>query len=259
MRAPIPKPALAGLAAVILLAGAQPSLARPEATLPSDLHPIVQLAPSQGTVLVAGSSAELRWAELAGFAELREVEEWEAFLSLDGGKTYPVRITPHLDRDVQTVRWEVPSAASSDARLLFRFGREEEGEVGYSPQVSFKIELKAGPTPVRISEAAPEPGEAALPGQAGVVSWMAGSRRGTELRQVEARRPLELNPRPALGAGSPVEPLPYAPEERKTEVRADLAASTALGSWSERPEPAPAADPLVPPIPPLLQTQRQNE
>lgn len=128
MRISVRNPAFAWLAAVALGVGfAQAAQARPEATLPPDLHPIEQLAPSQGAVLVGGGSAELRWSELPAFARLHDVEEWEAFLSLDGGKSYPFRITPHLDRDLRTLRWQVPPVASADARLLFRFGNEEEG------------------------------------------------------------------------------------------------------------------------------------
>ena len=40
-------------------------------------------------------------------------EEWEAFLSFDGGATYPVRITPHLDLELRRVRWQVPAIPTS--------------------------------------------------------------------------------------------------------------------------------------------------
>src|SRR3954471_17871563 len=70
--------------------------------------PAVQLvAPQTGATLTAGSTAELEWApvgELDG-----DIKEWEAFLSVDGGKTYPVRITPHLDQDLRRFTWQVPS------------------------------------------------------------------------------------------------------------------------------------------------------
>ena len=72
--------------------------------------PAVQLvAPRAGAALAAGSTAELEWAP-AG-PQLAGVEEWEAFLSLDGGETYPVRITPHLDQDLRRVPWQVPATA----------------------------------------------------------------------------------------------------------------------------------------------------
>jgi hypothetical protein len=85
----------------------------------------VQLvAPRAGATLAAGSTAELEWAPLALFDRFPKVEEWEAFLSLDGGATYPVRITPHLDQDLRRVRWQVPPIPTRDARILLRFGDE---------------------------------------------------------------------------------------------------------------------------------------
>src|SRR6185436_20466979 len=70
--------------------------------------PVRLVSPHDGATLVAGTTAELEWTPLEPFARLAEVEEWEAFLSLDSGKTYPVRITPHLDQDLRRVRWQVP-------------------------------------------------------------------------------------------------------------------------------------------------------
>src|SRR5262245_26910998 len=83
--------------------------------------PVRLVAPQAGATLAAGSSSELEWAPLS---PLQGVEEWEAFLSLDGGETYPLRITPHLDRDLRRVRWQVPGIPTSQARLLLRFGDE---------------------------------------------------------------------------------------------------------------------------------------
>jgi len=52
------------------------------------------VAPANGATLRGGSFAELRWtsAQLPAGAE-----EWEAFLSVDGGKYYAFRVRPHLD------------------------------------------------------------------------------------------------------------------------------------------------------------------
>jgi hypothetical protein len=41
--------------------------------------------------------------------------EWEAFLSLDGGRTYPVRITPHLDLSIRRrFHFQVPAFPTRD-------------------------------------------------------------------------------------------------------------------------------------------------
>src|SRR3954454_20904729 len=87
------------------------------------------LAPQAGATLAAGSEAELAWTPGAGFSRLPDAEEWEAFLSLDGGATYPVRITPHLDQDLRRVRFRVPDLPAADARILLRFGDERRETV----------------------------------------------------------------------------------------------------------------------------------
>ncbi len=264
MRSSFRYPASAWLVAATLGFGlAQPSLAKRETTFAPGHHPIALLAPRPETALIGGTTAELRWSELPIFTKLGKIEEWEAFLSLDGGKTYSIRITPHLDHDVRVLRWEVPAVATSDARLLFRFGKEGqkgEEEAAYYPPERFRIELQAvDATPLHIVERAHGLGEAAEPGQPGVVRWAAGSRRGTDLRQVEAGRPLELSPRPGLDAGPSGEPLAIASQDRRTETGADLSASTSLGSWNHQRERLPLAPPAAAQIPPLLQSQRQNE
>jgi hypothetical protein len=147
--------------------------------------PVQLVAPRAGATLVAGSTAELEWAPLAGFPNLPEIEEWEAFLSLDGGATYPVRITPHLDQDLRRVRWQVPDLPTANASLLLRFGDEHR-----ETAVELPIRFSIAPSPILADEAltrrAAAPGEPALRGQAGVVAWVEGSRRGGSLRQVVA-------------------------------------------------------------------------
>src|SRR3954453_15866512 len=82
-------------------------------------------APRAGEVLRAGGTAELAGEPRGAFAR-GQAEEWEAFLSFDGGATYPVRITPHLDLKLRRVRWQVPAIPTDDARLLLRFGDERQ-------------------------------------------------------------------------------------------------------------------------------------
>ncbi len=85
------------------------------------------VAPQAGTTLVADTTAEVGWEPLDRFAELLpRTEEWEAFLSLDDGKTYPMRITPHLDADLRRFRWQVPPLPTPHARILLRFGDERK-------------------------------------------------------------------------------------------------------------------------------------
>lgn len=188
-----PKAALAAFVLVFL--GMAPAGFAHEGTAPIRL-----VAPRVGTTLSAGSTAELEWAPLAGFARLQAAEEWEAFLSVDGGATYPVRVTPHLDLDIRRFRFQVPPIPTANARILLRFGDERRETAVVLPE---RFEIRAAPA-VAPEEAfecprrAFAPGEPALPGQSGVVSWVEGSRRGGELRQVVAAEPPGLEAQPSL-------------------------------------------------------------
>jgi len=159
--------------------------------------PVRLVAPQAGTRLAAGSMAELEWAPLAGFDRLLpKVEEWEAFLSLDGGATYPVRITPHLDQDLRRIRWQVPPFPARDARILLRFGNEHQ-ETPVEVPAGFSIAASPSTLPGLEQMLLPASrslrrGEPALPGLAGVVAWVEGSRRGGSLRQVTADEPAGL-------------------------------------------------------------------
>lgn len=86
------------------------------------------LAPEASEVLVAGSSHVVRWSPLpAG------VEEFEVLLSLDGGSSYPIRLTPQLDPAAGAYLWRVPDLPTRAARVRLRWGiagRELEGPPG---------------------------------------------------------------------------------------------------------------------------------
>lgn len=164
-------------------------LATPAARALSESVTVRLVSPQPGATLLAGSEAELEWEALGS---LPGVEEWEAFLSLDGGRTYPIRITPHLDQDLRRVRWRVPALPTSDARLLLRLGDEHRETPVELPQ-RFSIAATAVPEPAfPLAAVAPGAGEPALPGQPGVVAWVEGSRRGGSVRQVVAPERLAL-------------------------------------------------------------------
>ncbi|HYL06108.1 MAG TPA: hypothetical protein VE075_08700, partial [Thermoanaerobaculia bacterium] len=130
------------------------------------------LSPRPAVPLVAGTTAVLQWTPLLGLTGLPAKEEWEAFLSLDGGRSYTFRITPHLDSDLQRTLWEVPGVASADVRLLLRFGDERRETVIELPQ---RFTITAAPGPFlalapRVAFARRR-GEAARPEDAGVAAW----------------------------------------------------------------------------------------
>lgn len=141
------------------------------------------LAPASGATLRGGSFAELRWSA----AELpRGAEEWEAFLSLDGGKYYAFRITPHLDLELHRFTFIVPNVDTHDARILIRAGNEVE-ETLFEARGTFSIkrDSKAGQQLFpRLAQ--PNHGEAAREGDPAVISWIDGTRDGSDVVQYAA-------------------------------------------------------------------------
>lgn len=176
--------ALGGMCPVAMAAGAEIRLA--------EAPPVTLAEPLPGAEVAAGTSAYLAWQPLDGFGELGELDEWEAFLSLDGGATYPLRITPQLDLDLRRVLWRVPDLLSDDARILLHLGgRRTGGRSGGGERFEVAVELPhrlrivEGSSPVSaVSRWTLDRGQAALPGEPGVVSWVEGSRRAEGLTTV---------------------------------------------------------------------------
>jgi hypothetical protein len=231
----------------------------PVASARETAAPVQLLAPRAGATLAAGSMADLEWAPLGDFDRFPKVEEWEAFLSLDGGATWPLRITPHLDQDLRRVRWQVPPVPTADGRILLRFGDEHQ-ETAVELPARFSI---AG-SPLHeegfaLARRAAGPGEPALPGCAGVSVWVEGSRRGGSLRQVVAPLGLSLRERVAPPTPHPAfavleaDPVPEAP------ALAPRNGTFAASSASRRTELSRACANRAPPVDILLLIQRQNE
>jgi hypothetical protein len=229
--------------------------------LPGRAQPVRLVAPLAGSTLAAGSTAELEWAPLADFDRLSKVEEWEAFLSLDGGATFPLRITPHLDQDLRRIAFQVPPVPTGDARILLRFGDEHRETAVVLPEGFSIVVASPGLEPAfGLASRALSAGEPALPGQAGVVAWVEGSRRGVGLRQVVASRQPGLEGRidPPTSSGetavlvsAPAPPQPPGPLPG-SGVDAGPPTGRVAALW-----PAGTGPPLSLDI--LLLIQRQNE
>lgn len=140
------------------------------------------VAPVPGRELAAGSLAVVEWE---GEPPLEEAEEWEAFLSLDGGRTHPLRITPHLDLSVRRFTFRVPAFPTRDARFLLRYG-DERREVEVETPYRFTIVPGWGGVVSPASRISLSRGERARPGDDGVVVWVEGARDGSGLREVLA-------------------------------------------------------------------------
>jgi len=89
-------------------------------------------------VVTAGHSVELRWSALPA-----DAEELEIVLSLDGGRSYHVRVTPELDAREREYRWRVPDLPAARARLMLRIGGEAGERVGALSR-EFRIEHAEG-------------------------------------------------------------------------------------------------------------------
>lgn len=112
---------------------------------------LVPLEASPGRVeapaaeLFAGSEVDVSWCAVP-----REAREMELFLSLDGGVSYPLRLTPQLAPGVERLRWRVPNLPTAAARLRLRVGIPGLGEVDAEPSPVFRIIAQgvAPPAPV---------------------------------------------------------------------------------------------------------------
>lgn len=142
--------------------------------------------PAGAAALKAGTLATLRW-EGFGAVPPAHAEEWEVFLSIDGGRTYPLRITPHLDLAVRGFVFQIPDLPTQDARLLLRLG-DERNEVEVESPWTFAI-LPGRSSSTRPRDVAFSRGESPRPHDPGVVFWVEGGRDGSGLRELAATAP----------------------------------------------------------------------
>ncbi len=211
------------------------------------------LSPLAGEVLRGGSEAILAW-EPAGPID-PAIEEWEAFVSVDGGATYPVRITPHLDLDLRRVSFPVPRLPSGNVRILLRLG-DEHREVPV--EVAGRLAIAGGAGPLLAGAVTTlAAGERPRPDDLGVVAWVAGSRRGEHRESVVSAPPAQglggvavptgaRAPAAVESGAEPPRPVPPAP-------RSGLASRPAAPS-----RPIPAGPRSAPARSLLLQTVRLN-
>ncbi|HEY6931481.1 MAG TPA: hypothetical protein VJA66_17555 [Thermoanaerobaculia bacterium] len=81
------------------------------------------LRPAGSEQLEPGSTVELLWV-LDGLSP--DVREAELVLSLDGGRTFPVRVTGDFEPATRRLLWRVPALPTNQARLALRAGADEE-------------------------------------------------------------------------------------------------------------------------------------
>jgi hypothetical protein len=217
------------------------------------------VSPHPGAVWRAGEPVTLEWRRTEPWPLGLDVEEWEAFLSLDGGRSFPVRLTPHLEADLRAVRVRVPALPTGHAALLLRFGNEKR-EIEWLVPGEFQITAGGSGAERQVSTLAfqrfsAERGESARAGDAGVVVWAEGRRDGGDWRAASAA------PRSAFAP---------AVETLRDHDESSSASETSSRDADERPAAwlVPAADsrraPRASPrtrrdIPILRLIERQNE
>ena len=131
-------------------------------------EPLRLIAPADGDVLRGGHFASLAWnGERLG----HDAEEWEAFLSVDGGRFYSVRLTPHLGIAIHRFDVLVPNVDSDDVRILIRTGNERNETIINLPE---RLHIRAEATAVRPSQTQAEGPESARPNEPRVVQWSVG-------------------------------------------------------------------------------------
>lgn len=182
-------PLLAGLLAALLSLAAVPPAAAEMAQMVAPAGTVELVSPSGEQALVAGSSALLEWRPGTGVdlpAAASDWLEWEAFLSLDGGRTYTIRITPHLDIGLRRTVWRVPPIPSRDARILLRLG-DEHRETAVELPVRFVIAASPHAFRPDLARTTFVRGERARPGDPRVFAWSAGARDGGTSTEVVTR------------------------------------------------------------------------
>jgi hypothetical protein len=93
------------------------------------------ISPTAGQVLHPGQVIRVEWRAQLPHVDFR-LCEMEVRLSLDGGQTFPSRITPSLDPKTRFFYWTVPNTPTNQAVLNICFGCEMIYPESYSPQTA---------------------------------------------------------------------------------------------------------------------------
>jgi len=83
------------------------------------------VSPSAGEALSPGAIVEVSWEPICRVAGTPQIDEAEIVLSLDGGRTFPMRVSPELKPCTSKYLWKVPALPTGQARLALRTGIDE--------------------------------------------------------------------------------------------------------------------------------------
>jgi hypothetical protein len=92
------------------------------------------ISPTAGQILYPGQQVRVAWdATLPDIGQAGGCE-MEVWLSLDGGRSFTMCLTPHVDPKIRYFYWTVPNTPTNAAVLDVRFGCEWYYPESYSPQ-----------------------------------------------------------------------------------------------------------------------------
>jgi hypothetical protein len=100
-------------------------------------RPAGLLEPVRGARLQPGALVRVAWTP--GVSGEREFDEMELVLSLDGGRSFPLRLTREVSPTEESVLWRVPRLPSEHARIALRAGRGEKKETIRTVSAEFTI------------------------------------------------------------------------------------------------------------------------
>ena len=200
------------------------------------------LAPASGVTLRGGTFAELRWSSSDLTAS---AEEWEAFLSIDGGKYYAFRVTPHLEIERRRFTFIVPNVETHEARILIRTG-DEVHEAHFEAQGTFSIARDTRAELIVPGLLHFGPGEAARDGDPAVVAWTAGARNGSGVTQQTAPTIPPRSLRSLMATSSDAPAAVLAPVAKSVHARSSLSTQqTFTLQHTSRAEPLPVSVDLL--------------
>ncbi len=104
------------------------------------------ISPKAGAILVPGQRVKVEWK--TSIPNPIDVSwcEMEVWLSLDGGRTFTMCITPIMDPRATFFYWTVPNTPTKQAVLDIRFGCEGIYPESYSPQTTSPFEITQSTT-----------------------------------------------------------------------------------------------------------------
>jgi len=105
------------------------------------------ITPMAGQVVYTGQKIRVEWRSILPPINLGACE-MEVWLSLDGGRTFTMLISPWMDPKAQYFYWTVPNIPTKQAVMDIRFGCEPGYPESYAPQAAsmFTIAESGAPT-----------------------------------------------------------------------------------------------------------------